>query len=402
MSPVQAAVERVARESYGWLLAHLAVRSRDIMACEDALSEAFAAALHKWPERGVPDNPRGWLFTVARNRLHDDGRRRGVRQRAVEAMLMRMDEPPSTDERLPLMFACTHPAIDGPSRTPLMLQVVLGLDAATIASAFLLSPASMAKRLVRAKQKIKAAGVPFEVPERDEWGPRLRSVLDATYAAYGQHWDLGGLGGDATDALRQEALYLADLVALQLPDEPEALGLRALLCYVEARSKARVDDDGQWIPLDEQDVSKWDEDLLEQGEAALKTAAKHATAGRYQLEAAIQSCHVARRRDGVPNWDEVERLYHLLLETTGTLGAFLGYTVAVANHRGAKQGLSLLDRLNDPRLRELQTHWAVRADLLRRLGRNKKAKAAYRRALALTQHGPARLWLERRLAFGLA
>ncbi|MEN0061638.1 MAG: DUF6596 domain-containing protein [Myxococcota bacterium] len=399
MTTAHEAVARTARTSYGRLLAYLAVRSRDLVACEDALSEAFAAALRTWPERGIPDQPDAWLLAVARRRLVDQGRHAQVRERAVETLIMRATEVPETDERLPLLFVCAHPAIDVAARTPLMLQVVLGLDAATIARAFLVSPASMAKRLVRAKQKIKRAGIPFEVPEREHWAPRLAAVLDAIYAAFARDFDLGAAPEDPTLAQdrHREALHLAEVVTGLLPDEPEALGLLALLCHVDARRIARRDSEGGYVPLDQQDPTAWDAGRIQQAEKALRRAAPHAVLGRFQLEAAIQSCHVARHRDGVDTRAEVVELYATLVELTGTVGAALGHAAAMATLHGPKAGLTCLDTMNAPQLQQHQPWWAVRADLLRRAG-DPKADEAYEKAIALTQDPAARQWLQDRQA----
>lgn len=393
----RAIAEQTARVSYGRLLAYLAVRSRDLVASEDALAEAFATALRTWPERGVPDRPDAWLLAVARRRLVDQARHQVVADRAVEALLMRTEEAPSSDERLPLLFVCAHPAIDPAARTPLMLQVVLGLDAATIARAFLVSKASMAKRLVRAKEKIRRAGIPFEVPPPSQWSDRLRSVLDAIYAAYARGFDLGVPGDAPPVALDRdlEARHLAEVLVGLLPDEPEALGLLSLLCHVEARRAARIDATGTYVPLDDQDPTHWDADLVARAEAALHAAARHATLGRYQLEAAIQSAHVARRRDGVDTRAEIADLYATLVAHTGAIGAAIGHAAAIAAAQGAAAGLARLDGLPPAAVADHQPFWAVRADLLRQLG-DPEARSAYERALALTHDEPAHRWLDAR------
>src|SRR5712671_787093 len=256
----RAAAEAVVRRSYGKLIAFLAARTRDVAAAEDALSEAFAAALADWPLRGCPENPEGWLLTVARRKLIDvyRGRRRHeIAAEELKFMAEGMDAAATyaeiPDQRLALMFACGHPAIDAGVRAPLILQLVLGLDARTIASAFLTSPAAMGKRLGRAKDKIRQAGIPFSVPEREELPGRLDTVLDAIYAAFAEGWtDPGG-----TDVVRRdltgEAFFLARLVAELLPEEPEALGLLALMLHAEARRSARRNVNGEYIPLTEQD-----------------------------------------------------------------------------------------------------------------------------------------------------
>jgi RNA polymerase sigma-70 factor (ECF subfamily) len=253
------AAEDAARRSYGKLVAFLAARSRDVAAAEDALSEAFAAALANWPRTGTPENPDAWLLTVARRKLLDAARRRRVGAAAEPELQLATDELRETeavnmpdgipDRRLALMFACAHPAIDESIRAPLILQTVIGLPAATIASAFLASPAAMAKRLVRAKEKIRQAGIPFAIPDRADLPDRLGAVLDAIYAAFSESWS-DPLGADtARRDLAAEALFLGRLVAELLPDEPEALGLASLMLHAEARRAARRTADGEYIGM---------------------------------------------------------------------------------------------------------------------------------------------------------
>ena len=396
MTEARDQVARAVRESYGRLLASLAVRSGDLVASEDALADAVAAALQTWTTRGVPERPEAWLLTVAKNRLRDAGRRRSVHDRAVEALIMRYEEGSASDERLPLLFTCAHPAIDRAVRTPLMLQVVLGLDSASISRAYLIPAETMKKRLVRAKQKIKRAGVPFEVPSPNQWRTRLTSVLDAIYAAYGRAWDFGAEPGDETKAVDQhsEAIHLAEVVTALLPDEPEARGLLAVMQYAEARRAARVDREGVLVPIDAQDPVHWDSTLLGRAEDSLRAAARYASLGRYQLEAAIQSCHIARRQTGVDNRREVVRLYRALVDLTGAVGPALGHAAAVAKIDGPEAGLACLDALDPRRLEDHQPWWAVRAALLREAG-SPYADAAYARAIALTKNEPARRWLQR-------
>jgi len=259
-----AAAERVARESYGRLLAQLAARTRDVAAAEDALADAFAAALSAWPRGQVPDNPEAWLFAAAKRKLIDAARRKRTATQSEHQILLGIEEleaemtaHDAPDRRLGLMFACAHPAIEDAVRTPLMLQVVLGFSAERIAAAFLVEPAAMGQRLVRAKKKIRDAGIGFDVPEPAEWRARLAAVLDAIYAAYGAGWS-DPLGADPERrGLAEEAVWLARVLVGQVRDEPEALGLLALLLHLEARRPARRDADGRFVPLDEQDVGLW-------------------------------------------------------------------------------------------------------------------------------------------------
>jgi predicted RNA polymerase sigma factor len=257
--------EAVARRSYGKLVAFLAARTRDVAAAEDALSEAFASALEDWPRNGCPSNPEAWLLTVSRRRLIDVVRRRSRGEIAAEQLRVVAEgldaaatDAQIPDRRLAVMFVCAHPAIESSIRAPLLLQVALGLDAAKIASAFLISPAAMSKRLVRAKDKIRQAGIPFRIPERNELPGRLDTVLDAIYAAFAEGW-IDAAGTDlARRDLAEEAIFLSRLMTELLPAEPEVLGLLALMLHAEARRRARRDGDGEYVPLAEQDPALWD------------------------------------------------------------------------------------------------------------------------------------------------
>lgn len=371
-------VERVAREAYGRLVALLAARSRDIAGAEDALADAFAAALAHWPVEGVPDRPEAWLLAAARRRMIDAGRRRRTREAAVPALLLALEEAGDAevarDERPALLFVCAHPAIDPAARAPLMLQAVLGLDAARIAGAWRVAPAAMAQRLVRAKARIRDAGIGWRVPEADELPVRLADVLDAIYAAY-------GIGWDAAQPLAEEALWLARLVAALLPDEPEALGLLALLLHCEARRDARRDAQGRFLPLDAQDPRRWNAAMRSEAEALLRRAAGLGRIGRYQLEGAIQSVHAARAGSGRTDWDAVITLYDALATLAPVLGALVARAAAVSARDGAAAGLAALDAIDGG---DYQPYWVLRARLLRALDAP-GAAAARERALALTR-----------------
>ena len=316
----QRAAERVARNSYGRLVAFLAARTRDVAGAEDALAEAFASALRLWPVDGVPDNPDAWLLTAARRRQVDAVRRRQTRlageghlqlmAEEIEAAAQSTDALP--DRRLGLMFACAHPAIERGMRAPLILQTILGLTAIDIAAAFLIPPATMGQRLVRAKSRILEAGIPFRIPEREELPERLDAVLEAIYAAYSKGW--GEMEGDAAPPLADEAIWLGRLVVSLLPEEPEAKGMLALMLYAEARRPARRTADGAYVPLEEQDIGLWHDGQIEMAEQLLRQANAGGPSGRYQVEAAIQSAHVARRVFGLPNWPAVVALYDHLLD----------------------------------------------------------------------------------------
>jgi RNA polymerase sigma-70 factor (ECF subfamily) len=395
----------VARSSYGRLVAFIAARTGDVAAAEDALSDAFAAALTTWPAQGVPDNPRAWLLTVARRRLIYTGRRSRTSVEAAAHLRLLAEEcaaesPTAVpDDRLALMFVCAHPAIDPAVRAPLMLQTVLGLDAAIIASAFLTAPATMGQRLVRAKTRIKLAGIPFRLPERADLPERLGAVLDAIYAAFAAGWtDPGGTDVRRRD-LALEAIWLGRLLVSLLPEEPEALGLLALMLYAESRRAARRGADGDYVPLDEQDVGRWDAGLIRQAEALLLRASRMGVVGRFQLEAAVQSAHGVRRQTGRSDWAAIVRLYDALETLTGSPVVAINRSVAVAEIQGAASGLAELDRLaDDPRLADYQPYWAARAGLLARMGSAADAAAAYRRAIGLEADPAVRRFLQGRLA----
>jgi predicted RNA polymerase sigma factor len=270
-SPLRAA-ELAARSSYGRLVAYLCVRVRDVTAAEDALAEAFRAALEQWPRDGVPDNPEAWLLSTARRRVVDEGRRAQVRDAATGLLELAAEEAAAEahganafpDDRLKLLFVCAHPAIDSAARVPLMLQTVLGLPATQIASAMLVAPATMSQRLVRAKVKIRDAGIAFEEPEPSEWPERVEAVLEGIYAAYGAGWD-DASGSDPQRAhLATEAIWLARLCVQLLGHVPETRGLCAVLLYCEARNAARRRPDGSYVPLSEQDVSLWSKPLIDE------------------------------------------------------------------------------------------------------------------------------------------
>jgi predicted RNA polymerase sigma factor len=396
----------VARRSYGKLVAFLVARTRDVAAAEDALAEAFALALKDWPRNGCPANPEAWLLTVARRKAIDDfrGRRRG--EIAVEQLRQVSDglEAAATaaeipDQRLALMFACAHPAIDAGIRAPLMLQAVLGLDAKTIASAFLASPAAMSKRLVRAKEKIREAGIPLRIPEREELAGRLGAVLDAIYAAFSEGWtDPGGADAIRRD-LTEEALFLARLVSELLPGDPEALGLLALMLYAHARRHARRQAQGEYVPLAEQDPAAWDAAMMAEAETLLRRAGTMRSIGRYQLEAALQSAHVFRCRTGCANWPEVVQLYDALFALAGSPVVATNRALAIAEIEGPEAGLRAMPEIAaDPRLAEYQPYWAARAELLARAGVYDEARRAYALAIGLERDPAVRRFLDRRQA----
>jgi RNA polymerase sigma-70 factor (ECF subfamily) len=405
---VQEKADEVARHSYGKLVAFLASRSGNVAAAEDALSEAFAAALQDWPVKGCPANPEGWLLVVARRKLIDAARRGKGEAPAdefeleAEHLAEPVDENEIPDRRLGLMFACAHPAIDLAIRAPLMLQAVLGLDAAQIASAFLMSPSAMGQRLVRAKTKIRQARIPLRIPEREELPERLEAVLDAIYAAFAEGWtDPAGTDVARRD-LAEEAIYLCRVVTELMPGEPEALGLLALMLYAEARRRARRNRAGEFVSLADQDVSLWDCERIAEAETALRRASEMGMIGRYQLEAAIQSAHVARRRDGGNNWLAVVKLYDALFAVTGSPVAAINRAVAIAEIASPGAALADLDAVSaDARVVEYQPYWAARAEMLGRTGAQQLARDAYEIAIGLERDPSVRQYLEcKRAALG--
>jgi RNA polymerase sigma-70 factor (ECF subfamily) len=395
--------EAVARTSYGKLVAFLAARTHDVAAAEDALSEAFASALATWPGKGCPANPEAWLLTVARRKLIDMMRGRHTDQVASEQLDQMIAanpaQPEIPDERLAMMFACAHPAIEASVRAPLVLQVVLGLDAKAIASAFLIAPAAMGKRLVRAKSKIREAGIPFRVPVRSELAPRLDTVLEAIYAAYTEGWTDPAATDAARRDLAEEGVFLARLVAQLMLDEPEVLGLLSLLLHAEARRRARRSDQDEFIPLAEQNPAQWDAALIIEAESLLHRACSLGSIGRFQLQAALQSAHVHRIRTGEDNWADVVELYDALYALSNSPVVDLNRAVALAELHGPEAALAALDQAAvDPRLAEYQPYWAARAELLARSGANVEAHRAYETAIGLERDPAVRRFLQQRQA----
>jgi RNA polymerase sigma-70 factor (ECF subfamily) len=400
------AAEDAARRSYGQLIACLAAQTRDLAQAEDALAEAFALALKTWPDRGVPQSPQAWLLTAARRRALDAYRRERARGKAAPRVRAMMDElaqaqaaeQPMGDPRLRLIFACAHPAIDPAARAPLILQTVLGFNAGEIGSAFLVAPTVMAQRLVRAKRKIRDAGVPFAEPDLEGAPDRLEAVLAAVYAVFTQGWSDPAGADPRSRGWVEEALYLGRLIAALLPREPEPKGLLALMLHAHARCAARRSHDGAFIPLQSQDTALWDRALIEEAEALMGQAVAARRIGRFQLEAAIQSAHAHRRLSGRTDWGAVVDLYDALLALTESVVVEVNRAVALSRRDGAQAGLHALEALAlDPRLVNYQPYWAARADLCHGLGDRQGALAAYVRAIGLESDPAVRAHLRQRM-----
>ena len=394
-------IAELTRDSYGRLLALLAAPSRDIAAAEDCLADAIERALTRWPHDGVPANPEAWILTVARNRLRDMWKSSAYRMTEpldeIDSGPTETDDAPAIpDRRLELMLVCAHPAIAHNIRTPLMLQAVLGVEAADIAEAFAVPAGTMAQRLVRAKKRIRDAGIPFVIPDREDLAERLPAVLEAVYGAYAIDWQVA-TDGPAIETLSAEALHLALLLTELLPDEPEVFGLAALVCLSEARRPARRGVDGGFVPLDKQDTTRWDRALIHRGEALLHRAHAFGRPGRYQYEAAIQSAHCDRTRSGRVDWYALRKLHRALVRVAPSLGALVALAAVDGEIDGPAAGLRALDAITDPAVERFQPAWATRAHLLAEAGRRDDAAQAYQCAIALTTDAGMRGYLTAKL-----
>ncbi|MBV8417409.1 MAG: RNA polymerase subunit sigma-70, partial [Verrucomicrobia bacterium] len=405
-SAAHTAIEAVARNSYGRLIAFLAARSGDVAGAEDALGDAFVTALERWPADGIPQKPEAWLLHVARNRVIDAARRNQVRlnseqflqQIPAEAESVAVTEEHFPDERLKLLFVCAHPAIEVAARTPLMLQTVLGIDAARIASAFLVSPAAMGQRLVRAKNKIRDAAIPFCVPDPPEWNERLSFVLDAIYAAYTAGWESLMEGSSTLDAMAEDAITIGRTLVQLMPTEAEAHGLLALMLHCQARRAARYTSNGEFVPLDKQDNTRWSRPMIDEAENHLRLAAGFKRLGRYQLEAAIQSIHANRAVSGFIDWPEILLLYEGLVQFAPGIGSLVGRAVALAQTGKPAAGFAALEAIPASRIVSYQPYWAARGHLLQLLNRQEEAQQAFIRAAGLTEDLALREYLFKRSA----
>jgi RNA polymerase sigma-70 factor (ECF subfamily) len=392
-------VERTARTSYGRLVALLAAGTRDLERAEETLAQAFEQALVTWPRDGVPDNPEGWLLTVARNRQRDEWKSAAYRHTVpLEAagdppadLLGDLDPDNIPERRLALLFVCAHPAIAANVRAPLMLQTVLGFESAEIARAFAVPAGAMSQRLVRAKRRIRDARIPFVVPGRPGMPERLPPVLEAVYGCYALAWPRRGEAG----SLAGEAQYLAITAATLLDDEPEAWGLAALLTLASARAAAPGE---PYQPLDERNPASWDRQQIAKGEAWLRRAERPGRApGRFQLEAAIHAVHCDRARTGATDWNALRTLYTALNVIAPSLGSRVAHAAVIGRTDSPEAALTLLAALPTER-EQFQPYHATRGELLARVGRREEAIGAYVRAGALSDDPLVKRYLDQRRA----
>jgi RNA polymerase sigma-70 factor (ECF subfamily) len=387
----QREIERVFRDEYGRTVAVLARVFGDIDIAEEAVQDAFATALSRWPNSGLPPAPAGWIITAARNRAIDRLRREASRDdRHAQAVLLHArDEPPEEsavqDDRLRLIFTCCHPSLAPAAQVALTLRLLGGLTTPEIARAFLVPEPTMAQRLVRAKAKIRDAGIPYRVPTEADLPERLASVLAAS-------------SGERLirSELTEEAIRLGRLVVQLMPDEPEAIGLLALMLLEQSRRAARSNQAGELVPLPEQDRSLWDGRLVEEGQALVRDCLRRNEPGPYQIQAAINAVHSDAVKPADTDWSQILALYDQLLLIAPSAVAALNRSVAVAEMHGPQAGLAVVDDLSG--LERYYVYHAIRADLLRRLGRPDDAAAAYREAIGLTENSAEVALLEKRLA----
>jgi RNA polymerase sigma-70 factor (ECF subfamily) len=401
LDPARASeIERVFRAEYGRAVAVLARVFGDLDVAEEAVAEAFTTAVQRWPADGLPPSPAGWIIMTARNRAIDRLRREASRadRHAQAALLHARDEPveegPVRDDRLRLIFTCCHPAIGRGAPVALTLRLLGGLTTTEIARAFLVPEPTMAQRLVRAKGKIRDARIPYRVPAAADLASRLQSVLAVVYLVFNEGYTASTGDALVRVELCAEAIRLGRLLVELMPDEPEVLGLLALMLLSESRRAARTTTDGQLVPLSDQDRGRWDRALIAEGQAIVRACLRRNQPGVYQIQAAISAVHSDARSAAATDWPQIVQLYDQLLAFDGSPVVALNRAVAVAEVEGSETALALVDALD---LGAYYLFHAIRADLLRRLGREVEARTAYGTAIELTDNAAERDFLRRRL-----